>query len=93
MDFNNQTGNLPFGFPMAVAVSEQAAAGHDNLSETEKEHLILKCKDAKTKEERDRILDSVSLEESDVLREGNVIKEDNAPRAGMKDLFRGPGIG
>lgn len=92
MDFNNQTGNLPFGFPMAVAVSEQAA-GHDNLSETEKEHLILKCKDAKTKEERDRILASVSPEESDVLREVNVIKEDNAPREGMKGLFRGPGIG
>ena len=42
----------------------RAKAGYDSLSETEKEHLILKCKDAKTKEEMDRIIDSISPAES-----------------------------
>ncbi len=64
MDFNNQLGNLPLGLSMAVAMNERAKAGYDSLSETEKEHLILKCKGAKTKEEMDRIIDSISPAES-----------------------------
>lgn len=59
MDFNNQTGNLPLGLSMAVAMNEQAKAGFDSLTEAEKEHLILKCKDAKSKEEMDRIISSL----------------------------------
>ena len=93
MDFNNQTGNLPFGLPMEIAASEQTKEGHDNLSEAEKEHLILKCKDAKTKEERDRIIDSISPEENVALEESGVFKEDNGPSDNMRDLFRGPSIG
>ena len=89
MDFNNQTGNLPFSLPMAFAVSEQTKG----LSEAEKEHLILKCKDAKTKEERDRIIDSISPEENVALEESGVFKEDNGPSDNMRDLFRGPSIG
>ena len=45
---------------MAVMMNEQAKAGFESLSEAEKEHIILKCKDAKTKEEMDRIIDSIS---------------------------------
>ena len=59
MDFNNQTGNLPLGLSMAIAMNEQAKAGYDSLTEAEKEHLILKCKDAKSKEEMDRIISSL----------------------------------
>lgn len=55
-----QVGTLPLGLSMALAMNEQAKAGFDSLSETEKEHLILKCKDAKTKEEMDRIVASIS---------------------------------
>ncbi len=55
-----QAGTLPLGLSMALAMNEQAKAGFDSLSETEKEHLILKCKDAKTKEEMDRIVASIS---------------------------------
>lgn len=60
MDFNNQAGNLPLGLSMAAAMNAQAKAGYESLSETEKEHLILKCKDAKSKEEMDRIISSIS---------------------------------
>ncbi len=55
-----QSGTLPLGLSMALAMNEQAKAGFDGLSETEKEHLILKCKDARSKEEMDRIIASIS---------------------------------
>lgn len=55
-----QSGTLPLGLSMALAMNEQAKAGFEGLSETEKEHFILKCKDAKTKEEMDRIVSSIS---------------------------------
>lgn len=64
MDFNNQTGNLPLGLSMAAAMNEQVKAGYDSLTETEKEHLILKCKDAKSKEEIDRIIASLDPAEN-----------------------------
>lgn len=58
MDFNN--ANLPLGLGIGLAVDDSLRASFDNLSETEKEHIILKCKDAKTREEMDKIIDSVS---------------------------------
>lgn len=82
MDYSNyQTGNLPLGLSMALAMNDQVKAGYEGLSETEKEHLILKCKDAKSKEEMDRIIDSVSSE-------GNAVFDE-----GVAELFRGPNIG
>ena len=51
MDYQNQFSNMPLGLGMAVMMNEQAKAGFESLSEAEKEHIILKCKDAKTKEE------------------------------------------
>lgn len=45
--------NMPLGLAMALAMNERAKTGFEGLSETEKEHVILKCKDAKTKEEMD----------------------------------------
>ena len=44
-------------------MNERARAGYDSLSETEKEHIILKCRDAKSKKEMDRIIDSLSTTE------------------------------
>ena len=37
---------LPVGFGMALAMNEQAMQGYAALTETEKEHLILRCRDA-----------------------------------------------
>ncbi len=64
MDINNQTGNLPLGLSMEVDMNEQGKAGYDSLKETDKEHLILKCKDAKSKEEIDRIIASLDPAEN-----------------------------
>lgn len=68
MDY--EFANLPLGLSMALAMNEHAKVGFDGLSETEKEHVILKCKDAKTKEEMDRIISSLSPTEkvSDLFR-------------------------
>ena len=64
MDFNNQAGNIPLGLSMAFAMDEQTKTRFDNLTETEKEHLIFKCKDAKSKEEMDRIIASLDPAEN-----------------------------
>lgn len=62
MDY--QYSNLPLGLSMAVLMNDQAKAGFDSLSEAEKEDIILRCKDAKTKDEMDRIVDSFSYTEN-----------------------------
>lgn len=51
--------NLPVGLSMSLMMNERAAAGYERLSETEKEHIILKCKDARSKAEMDKIIDSI----------------------------------
>lgn len=58
--FEENYPNLPLGLSMALMMNERAKAGYEGLSETEKEHLILKCKDARSKEEMDKIIDSIA---------------------------------
>uniref|UniRef100_UPI0040564562 hypothetical protein n=1 Tax=Acetatifactor sp. TaxID=1872090 RepID=UPI0040564562 len=50
---------LPLGFGMALAMNEPAMRGYAGLTETEREHIIMKCKDARSKEEMQRIVDSL----------------------------------
>ena len=52
--------DLPLGFGMALAQSEPAMKGYAALSEAEKERIILRCKDVKTKEEMQKIVDSLA---------------------------------
>ena len=44
------TTSLPLGFGMALAMNEAAMQGYAKLTETEKEHLIMRCKDDQPKE-------------------------------------------
>ena len=55
---------LNVGFGMALAINEQAMQGYAALTETEKEHLILRCRDAGSKEEMERIVASLVPGES-----------------------------
>ena len=55
---------LPFGFGLAVALIELGMEGYAALTETEKEHLILRCRDAGSKEEMERIVASLVPGES-----------------------------
>lgn len=50
---------LPLGFGMALAMNERAMEGYAGLSESQKEQIIMKCKDAKSKEEMRQIVDSL----------------------------------
>lgn len=65
MDSNNtamggaQFTGLPVGFGVAFAMSESATSGDRELTETEREHIIMRCKDAKTEEEQQKIVDSL----------------------------------
>lgn len=60
---DNRFPDLPLGLGMGLMMNQRARDGFEHLSETEKEHIILKCKDAKSKKEMDRIIDSLSPEE------------------------------
>ncbi len=65
MDMNGMPGEAfplagrPVGFSLALAANESAMAGYAGLTETEREHLILRCKDARSKEEMQKIVDSL----------------------------------
>lgn len=50
---------LPLGFGMALAMNEPAMQGYARLTESEKEQIILKCRDASSKEEMQKIVDSL----------------------------------
>lgn len=62
MEMNQYSGDghglpyagLPFGLQTIAANS--AANGYDNLTEAEKEHLLMQCKDAKTVGAKQRIV-------------------------------------
>ncbi len=74
MDINSGNGlaagtlgmtDIPLGFGFALAKNEAAMKSYASLSETEREHLILRCKDARNKEEMQKIVDSL-VTDSDV---------------------------
>lgn len=68
MDINGYMGgNPPYTSYLAgeeplLREDESAPQGYESLTETEKEHLILQCKDAKTVKDKQRIMDSVSAD-------------------------------
>ncbi len=56
---------IPLGFGMALAMNEPAMRTYAGMTETEREHIIMRCKDASSKEEMRQIVDSL-------VPEGNV---------------------
>ena len=68
MDINNANGlaagtlgmtDIPLGFGFALATNEHAMRNYASLSESEREHLIMRCKDAKSRDEMQKIVDSL----------------------------------
>ena len=68
MDINGANGitgagmgqqEMPLGFGFALAANEPAMKGYAALTEAGKEQLLLRCKDAKSKDEMQRIVDSL----------------------------------
>lgn len=56
---DSQSTPLPLGFGMGLAMNEAALQGYAQLTETEKEHIIMRCKDARSKEEMQKIIESL----------------------------------
>lgn len=54
--------SYPVGAAPLFPEDEPASQGYEDLTEAEKEHLILQCKDAKTADERHRIVDSAAAD-------------------------------
>ncbi len=77
---------LPLGFGMALAMNEPAMRGYAGLSETEKEHLIMRCKDARSKEEMEKIVNSLVPEES-AASIAVINKETEAAQTGRDKMF------
>lgn len=67
MDINGISGEglsssngLPLGFGMNLRLNEAAMQGYAGLTESEKEHLIMKCRDARSRNEMQRIVDDLA---------------------------------
>lgn len=53
--------DIPLGYEMAArAGHDLSMVGYEGLSETDKEHLILRCKDAQNRNEMERIVDTMA---------------------------------
>lgn len=50
---------LPVGFGMALAMHQNALDNYSKLTEAEKEQVIARSRDVKSREEMDRIIDSL----------------------------------
>ncbi len=61
LDASRGVEGMPLGFGMALAMNERAMKRYSDLTEAEKEKIILRCKDAKSKEEMDKIVNSLML--------------------------------
>lgn len=51
--------DVPLGFGLALAMNESAAGAYEALSELEKEHLLMRCRDAASEEEMQEIVASL----------------------------------
>lgn len=51
--------DLPLGFGMSLTRNEAALSGYAALTEAEKEKVIMRCKGARTKEQMQKIVDSL----------------------------------
>ncbi len=56
---------LPLGFGMALTMNERAMDGYAQLTESQKEQLIMRCRDARSKSEMERIV-------NELVPEGNI---------------------
>lgn len=70
MDFNGVSGegygtgygagDIPLGFGMNLMMNGAAMQGYAGLTEAEKEQLIMRCRDARSKGEMQKIVDDLA---------------------------------
>lgn len=61
MDIYN-TGGLPIGFTIGLAMNVNAMNHFSNMTESEKEEILNRARDAKSKEEMQEIISQLSSE-------------------------------
>ena len=63
---------LPIGFAMTLAMNENAMNSYAGMTEAQKEEIILRAKDAKSKKEMERLVSSLAVsdeqEVNDILQ-------------------------
>lgn len=64
---------LPLGFGFALARNEAALQRYSELTESEKEQIIMKCKDARSKAEMQKIV-------NDLVPDGNISSVFEGPK-------------
>ncbi len=70
---NDGFTGFPFGLGIAMMINSNSRNDYDRLSETEKEHIILKCKDARSKDEVDRIVNTFAGNDAgDLIRDAEI---------------------
>ncbi len=70
MDFNGVSGegygtgygagDISAGFGMNLLMNEAAMQGYAGLTESEKEHLIMRCRDARSRDEMQKAVDELA---------------------------------
>lgn len=58
--YGTSAAELPIGLGMSLAMNAEAMNGYAGLTEAQKEQVILRCKDAKTREQMQEIVDSLA---------------------------------
>lgn len=76
------TNGLPLGLGMGLAMNARAMENYGRMTEAEKEDLIFKCKDAKSKPEMQHYIDELA-------QGGGSVNTDENER----DILGGPSIG
>jgi len=65
---NGLNGGMPVGFGMSLAMKEESMRGFASMTEAEKEEIILRARDAKSKKEMDKIVDSLANSDDEEVR-------------------------
>ncbi len=66
--FYDPVSGMPVGFGMSLAMNESAMEGFASMTEAEKEQTILKARDAKSKKEMDKLVNSLGDSDDEEVR-------------------------
>ena len=89
MDVNQFSGGhlpymeIPVGLKSVSDNNDSGKTAYESLTETEKEHLLMKCKDAKTAGEKQKIV-SNTLRDTDI----KAVAEEEAASNSYKDSLK-----
>lgn len=75
-NYNYSSGAMPAGFGLALAANQKALDGYTRMTEAEKEQILMKCKEAKSDFEMERIINSLGLNDNEAAEVLDDLKAD-----------------